>query len=92
MVAEAMREEGISLRKSLRYSECSRQGYYHQTKKRSIPLDLYIVEKTKQIALQRPLYETRRMATDTAHLPPPGLDSTVHEEEGASQERRQQST
>jgi putative transposase len=62
MVAEAMREEGFSLRKALGHSECSRNGYYHQPKRRSIPPDPYIVEKAKQIASQRPLYGTRRMA------------------------------
>ena len=62
MVADAMREKGFSLRKALRVSGCSRNGYYHQSKKRHIPLDSYIIEKTKQIALQRPLYGTRRMA------------------------------
>jgi putative transposase len=62
MVANVLREEGFSLRKALRHSGCSRQGYYHQAKKRSIPPDPYIVEKIKEIALQRPLYGTRRMA------------------------------
>jgi len=62
MVADALREEGFSLRKALRRSGCSRQGYYHKPKKRLIPPDPYIVEKTKQIALRRPLYGTRRMA------------------------------
>ena len=62
MVADVLRDNGLSLRKALRLSGCSRSGYYHQAKKRLIPSDPYIVEKTKQIALQRPLYGTRRMA------------------------------
>lgn len=62
MVAKSLREEGFSLRKALQHSACSRNCYYHQAKKRQIPSDPYIVEKTKQIALQRPLYGTRRMA------------------------------
>ena len=62
MVVELMREEGFSLRKALRHSGCSRNGYYHQTKKRNIPSDPYVVERTKQIIVQRPLYGTRRMA------------------------------
>ena len=56
MVADVLRDNGLSLRKALRLSGCSRSGYYHQAKKRLIPSDPYIVEKTKQIALQRPLY------------------------------------
>lgn len=62
MVAERMRDEGLSLRKALRHSGCSRNGYYHHAKKRHTPSDPYIVEKTKQIVTQRPLYGTRRMA------------------------------
>jgi len=62
MVANILCDEGLSLRKALRYSGCSRQAYYHQTKKRNIPPDLYIVEQAKQLSLQRPLYGTRRMA------------------------------
>jgi putative transposase len=62
MVAEAMREEGFSLRKALRHTGCSRKAYYHQARKRCIPLDPYIVEKTRQIAMRRQLYGTRRMA------------------------------
>jgi transposase InsO family protein len=62
MVADVLRDNGLSLRKALHHSGCSRQGYYHQTKKRLIPSDPYIVEKTKEIATQRPLYGTRRMA------------------------------
>jgi putative transposase len=62
MVAEAMREEGFSLRRRLQHSGCSRQAYYHQAKRRSIPSDPYILEKTKQIIVERPLYGTRRMA------------------------------
>jgi len=62
MVAQALREEAFSLRKALRHSGCSRQGYYHKPKKRNISADPRIVEKIKQIALQRPLYGTRRMA------------------------------
>jgi len=62
MVADVLRDNGLSLRKALRISGCSRQGHYHQAKKRSIPPDPYIVEKTKQVAMRRPLYGTRRMA------------------------------
>ena len=62
MVAEKLRDEGLSLRKALRHSGCSRNGYYHQAKKRRIPSDPYILEKTRQVAVQRPFYGTRRMA------------------------------
>lgn len=66
MVAHTLRDNGLSLRKALQQSGCSRQSYYHQPKKRFIPSDPYIVEKTKQIALQRPLYGTRRMAAQVS--------------------------
>src|SRR5208283_2269825 len=62
MVTQVLRDEGLTLRKALRHSGCSRNGYYHHAKKRHIPSDPYIVEKTRQLALQRPLYGTRRMA------------------------------
>jgi putative transposase len=62
MVADVLRGEGLSLRNALRHAGCSRNGYYHQTERRNIPSDPYIVEKTKQIAVRRPLYGTRRMA------------------------------
>jgi transposase InsO family protein len=61
MVADVLRDNGLSLRKALRLSGCSRKAYYHHTKRRSIPPDPYIVEKTKEVAIQRPLYGTRRM-------------------------------
>jgi putative transposase len=61
MVAERLREE-LSLRKALRHSGCSRKAYYHQAKPRSIPPDPYITEKIRTIAVERPLYGTRRMA------------------------------
>jgi len=62
MVTQVLRDEGLTLRKALHHSGCSRNGYYHHAKKRHIPSDPYIVEKTRQLALQRPLYGTRRMA------------------------------
>jgi putative transposase len=62
MVTERMRSERLSLRKALRHSGCSRQAYYYPAKKRRIPPNPYIVEKTRQLATQRPLYGTRRMA------------------------------
>jgi putative transposase len=62
MVADMIRDQGLSLRKALRLSGCSRKAYYHHDKKRSIPPNPYMVEKVKKIAIQRPLYGTRRMA------------------------------
>ena len=62
MVAEHMRNQGMSLRKALRHSGCSRKAYYHNPKRRRILPDPYIVEKVKKVTLQRPLYGTRRMA------------------------------
>lgn len=62
MVTDALREAGFSLRKALHHAGCSRKAYYHQPKPRRIESDPYIVEKTQQVAVQRPLYGTRRMA------------------------------
>ena len=66
MVADLIRDEGVSLRKALRLSACSRGSYYHQPEKRTIPLDPYILEKVKEETLRRPLYGTRRMAVTLA--------------------------
>jgi transposase InsO family protein len=62
MVADLIRDQGVSLRKALRLSACSRRSYYHQTRKRTIPPDPYILEKVREEASKRPLYGTRRMA------------------------------
>jgi len=62
MVADIIQDQGLSLRKALHLSGCSRRGYYHQPKKRNIPPDPYMVEKVREEALKRPLYGTRRMA------------------------------
>ncbi len=56
MVVDVLRDNGLSLRKALRYSGCSCNGYYHQSEKRRIPSDPYIVEKTEEVALRRQLY------------------------------------
>jgi putative transposase len=55
-------DERMSLRKALAYSGCSRRMYYYEPRRRNIESDLIIVEKTKEIALERPCYGTRRMA------------------------------
>jgi putative transposase len=63
MVADLIRDEGVSLRKALRLSACSRRSYYYRTTgKRTIPPDPYILEKVREEASRRPLYGTRRMA------------------------------
>ena len=62
MVAEAIRSQGLSLRRALTHAGCSRSAYYHHARKRSIPPDPYIVEKVREEASKRPLYGTRRMA------------------------------
>ena len=62
MVADIIRNQGLSLRKALRHSGCSRKAYYHNPKRRRIPSDPYMVEKVKKVTVQRPLYGTRRMA------------------------------
>ena len=63
MVADVIQDQGLSLRKALHLSGCSRRSYYHhQTKQRNSPPDPYVVEKVREEALKRPLYGTRRMA------------------------------
>lgn len=58
-----MKDNGLSLRKALDYAGCSNNlYYYHKPEPRDIPLDQKILEKTKEIAAQRPTYGTRRMA------------------------------
>ena len=66
MVANIIRDQGVSLRKALRHSACSRRNYYYQPGKRTIPPDPYILEKVKEETLRRPLYGTRRMAVTLA--------------------------
>ena len=59
---ETMLEDGFSLRKALDYSGCSRKMYYHMTIPRTYLPDPEIVEKVKRIALERPMFGTRRVA------------------------------
>ena len=66
MVADITRSQGLSLRKALHLSGCSRRAYYHQAKRRNTPPDPHMVEKVHQEALKRPLYGTRRMAATLA--------------------------
>ncbi|MFY9798346.1 MAG: IS3 family transposase [Candidatus Nitrosopolaris sp.] len=55
---------GLSLRKALAYTDCSRNFYYYRKRRRitRCQQDQTILEKTKEIVLQRPSYGTRRMA------------------------------
>ena len=62
MAVETMLEDGLSLRKALEYSACSRKMYYHKTIPRMVQPDPQVVEKVKEIALDRPTFGTRRMA------------------------------
>jgi len=66
MVANIIQDQGLSLRKALRLSGCSRRTHYYQIRKRTIPPDPYILEKVREEALKRPLYGTRRMAVTLA--------------------------
>lgn len=66
MVANIIQDQGLSLRKALRLSGCSRRSYYYRTGKRTIPPDPCILEKVREEALKRPLYGTRRMAVTLA--------------------------
>lgn len=61
IAVEIMLEDRLSLRKALDYSGCSRKMYYHKPIPRMIPLDPMIVEKMREIALERPTFGTRRM-------------------------------
>ena len=58
----AMIQNGLSLRKSLTYADCSRDMYYYEDKSRDAKPDPVIVEKIRTVAVQRPTYDTRRMA------------------------------
>lgn len=53
---------GQSIRKAIKYTGCSTNIYYHQPKPREIKFDQQVLEKTREIALQRPTYGTRRIA------------------------------
>jgi transposase InsO family protein len=67
MVADIIRDQGLSLREALRLSGCSRRSYYYRTTgKRTIPPEPYILAKVRETALKRPLYGTRRMAVTLA--------------------------
>jgi len=68
MVAETIRSQGLSLRRAMKHTGCSRSAYYHKPKRRSIPPDPSIVEKVKEEALKRPLYGTRRMAVTLSRI------------------------
>ena len=56
---------GLSLRKALAYTDCSRNFYYYRKRRRitRCQQDQTILEITKEIVLQRPSYGTRRMET-----------------------------
>jgi transposase InsO family protein len=62
---------GLSLRKALEYTGCSRNAYYNKKKKqdkkecdtkRQLDEELLLEKKIEEIILQRPSYGTRRMA------------------------------
>lgn len=57
-----MQQNGISLRKSLRYSGCSSTMYYYKRKPRNRRVDPAILDMIQEIAAHRPSYGTRRMA------------------------------
>lgn len=62
-MVKAILESGLSLRKALFYTGCSRKLYYRREhKQRDLPMNQAIVEKIQAIAVQRPTYGTRRMA------------------------------
>jgi transposase InsO family protein len=57
-----MLDSGMSLRKALYYSGCSRNMYYRKKKARNVTLDHEVVDAVKRITMERPFYGTRRMA------------------------------
>jgi putative transposase len=61
-VVQKITANGQSIRKALKYTGCSTNIYYHRPKPREIKFDQQLLEKTREIALQRPTYGTRRMA------------------------------
>lgn len=68
----AENQDGLSLRKALEYTGCSRNAYYYNKKKKQDKRELYtkrqldeelsLEKKIEEIILQRPSYGTRRMA------------------------------
>jgi hypothetical protein len=62
MVADMIRDQGLSLREALRLHGCSHRSYYYRARKRTIPPDPFITGKIREAALNRSLYGTRRMA------------------------------
>ena len=64
--------DGMSIRKALAYSGCSKNTYYYNNKEKyhgnhitaatAAPLSSTIEKEIQQISLQRPTYGTRRMA------------------------------
>jgi putative transposase len=70
LMTEDQYHHGLSLRKALAYTDCSRNTYYYNKKKkrprntrRQCQLDRAVLEKKiEEIITQRPSYGTRRMA------------------------------
>jgi len=61
-VVHEITNAGLSLRKALSYADCSNNLYYHKPEPRDVRFDQQVLEKTREIAVQRPTYGTRRMA------------------------------
>ena len=57
-----IKQQGLSTRKALTYTDCSNQLYYHNSKPRDFSFDQAVLDKTKEVASQRPSYGSRRMA------------------------------
>ena len=55
-------DDPMSVRKALRYAGMSSCSYYYRPVPRAVEPDPMIVEKVKELALERPFYGSRRMA------------------------------
>lgn len=67
MSVQIMLEKDLSLRKALYYSGLSSSTYFYKPIPRQARIDPLILEKVKEIALDRPAYGTRRIAAVMRH-------------------------
>lgn len=62
MAIQIMQDSGMSLRRSLYRTGCSRTMWYHIRRDRKVRLDPAVTGMTREIGTRRPSYGTRRMA------------------------------
>jgi transposase InsO family protein len=63
MAVSIMMNRGLSLRKALKYAGSSSENYYYKPRRKASRLDdQSVMEHIRELALQRPLYGSRRIA------------------------------